>query len=175
MGNTFKKDIYSIDDISIHTEKKDKNYIIKLNNFNLDDYDIIIQNDTITLNSKNIVNIKDINSLRNYNFSKSVIKKCKINNILVNSNKYKDICIDIFNIINNKDKIISACNLKIISSDKLDKKNNLYFYSRNIDCYIRYTCSNIYIAEIYRLCIIYDIKLSLHIKLLTAEYIKIKI
>ena len=178
MGNTFKKSKTEIDNVSIDIDKKNNDYNVNLKNFNLSEYNIIINNNdnNIILIKKNIIYIKDIDELNNFNINKSKIKKCKINDIRCDILKYKNIFLNILNIINDKNKIIYSISSKInIDYSEKNKNNKQYYYFKELKIYIKNTLSCVYIKEIYKLCNIHDIKLSMHVLTESEEYLIIHI
>lgn len=84
-------------------------------------YIIIKQEDgNILLKKTNFVNITDIKDIKNYDFKKSIILECSINNEEFNKLKYKSILKEIYKIINDGVKIIKHTKLNI----KTIKKEN---------------------------------------------------
>ena len=82
--------------------------IIDINNYNI----INLDNGDIKLIKKKIIKISSIKDLKNYNFSKSNIIECFINDNKVDKFKYKSILNDIYIIINDGSKIIKKYKIK---------------------------------------------------------------
>ena len=61
------------------------------------DYDIYPQENGDLLLKPKIIKINDMDRLKEYDFCNSTIISCKINNDILNKNKYKQILNDIYN------------------------------------------------------------------------------
>jgi hypothetical protein len=96
-----------------------------------------------------IIIINDIDLLKEYNFSKSIITYCKINNQIKNMVKYKKILNYIYEIINNGTKIIRNTTLNIKTIEKTD---NGFYYLENLGISIQGVDSNKCIYEIINQC-----------------------
>jgi hypothetical protein len=149
---------------------------------NLDNGDIlleriIIDNKKYTIINKNngdillqlnrIINIQDI---QNYNFCKSVILDCKINDNNFTKLKYTSILGEIYNIINDGTTIIKNTKLNIKTIIKEDEG---FRYLDNIGISVQYVESNKCLLEISNQCIKNKIKLSIKIKLVDENIINI--
>lgn len=130
--------------------------VIDYNKYNI----INEKNGNITLEKKIAINIIDIKELKNYDFKKSIILNCLINDELFNKFKYNQILKQIYNIINDGVKIIKKTKLNIKTIKKLDEG---YYYLDNIGISIQGADSNKCILEIFNQCIENNIKLSLEI------------
>jgi hypothetical protein len=126
-------------------------------------YDIInLDNGNIKLIKKQIIKISSIEDLKNYNFSKSNIIECFINNNKVNKNKYKSILNDIYIIINDGSKIIKNTKLNIKTINKYDEG---FYYISELGISIQRVDSNKCINEILSQSILNNIKINIIIKL----------
>jgi hypothetical protein len=142
--------------------------VIDYNKYNI----INEKNGNITLEKKIAINIIDIKELKNYDFKKSIILNCLINDELFNKFKYNQILKQIYNIINDGVKIIKKTKLNIKTIKKLDEG---YYYLDNIGISIQGADSNKYILEIFNQYIENNIKLSLEIMLINNIKINISI
>ena len=126
------------------------------------DYDIYPQENGDLLLKPKIIKISDMDRLKEYDFCNSIIISCKINNDILNKNKYKPILNYIYNIINNGTKIIrnTTLNIKTI-------KYNIrgYYYLQDLGISIQGADSNKSIYEIVNQCNKNNIRLNIKIKL----------
>jgi len=77
------------------------------------DYDIYPQENCELLLRLKMIQINNLYKLAQYDFCNSNIIICKINNDILNKNKYKPILNDIYKIINSGTKIIKNTTLNI--------------------------------------------------------------
>ena len=142
--------------------------IIDYNKYNI----INEENGNILLEKKITINIIDIKDIKNYDFKKSIILTCLINNEKFNKLKYNQILKQIYNIVNDGVKIIKKTKLNIKTIKKIDEG---YYYLDNIGISIQGADSNKCILEIFNQCIENNIKLTLEIMLINNMKINIYI
>lgn len=106
----------------------------------------------------NITNIKDI---KDYDFTKSIIYECLIDNKKFNKLKYKPILEQIYNLINDGTKIIKNTKLNIKT---IKKENEGFYYLDNIGISVQGVDSNKCLFEIINQCVEHEINLSMKIK-----------
>ena len=136
----------------------DKNYMI----INKNNGDKILQK----------VNNINITEIKNYDFKKSIIIDCIINDISCNILKYRPILIYIYDIINNGTEIIKNTKLNIKT---IKKKDEGYYYLENIGISIQGVDSNKCLLEIINQCIKNEINIKLKIKLINENIIYISL
>lgn len=144
----------------------------KLNNSNILLQKIIVDDENYTIiNKKNgdkllkkitHIDIVNIENISNYNFSKSSISECFINNREFDKLKYKSILNQIYELINNGTKIIKNTTLNVVT---IKKENNGFYYLENIGISVQGVDSNKCMFEIATQCVANNIKLSMKIKL----------
>jgi hypothetical protein len=122
-------------------------------------------NGDILLQLNRIINIQDI---KNYNFCKSIILDCKINDNNFTKLKYTSILGEIYNIINDGTTIIKNTKLNIKTIIKEDEG---FRYLDNIGISVQCVESNKCLLEISNQCIKNKIKLSIKIKLVDENII----
>jgi hypothetical protein len=105
---------------------------------------------------KKITNITDINEIKNYDYKKSIILECSVDNKEFNKLKYKLILEEIYKIINDGTKIIKNTKLNIKTIEKQDEG---FYYLDNIGISIQGVDSNKCLYEIINQCIENKIKL----------------
>ena len=130
---------------------------------NFDDYDIInLENGDIKLIKKKLITINSIDELKQYNFKKSVINKCLINNKEIFKYKYKSILNHIYILINDGTKIIknTILNIKTIS-----KNDNGFDYIPELGISVQRVDSDKCIKEILIQSILNNINISIDITL----------
>ena len=112
------------------------------------------------------INITDIKDIKDYDFKKSTISECLIDNnnqmVRFNKLKYKSILENIYKIINDGTKIIKNTKLNIKTIKKEDEG---FYYLDNIGISIQGVNSNKCILEIINQCVENEIELSMKIKL----------
>jgi hypothetical protein len=109
------------------------------------------------------INITDIKDVKNYDFKKSIISECSIDNKEFNKLKYKNVLENIYKIINNGTKIIKNTKLNIKTIKKEDEG---FYYLENIGISVQGVDSNKCLIEIINQCIENEIELLMKIKLI---------
>jgi len=141
---------------------------IKINNM---EYTIHEKDDgNILLKPIKKIIINDLDSLTKYNFTKSEIISCKINNELYNKNKYKSILNNIYNIIDDGVQIIKNTLLHIKTIKKEDEG---FYYLKNLGISVQGVDSNKCIYEIVNQCLTNKIKIEINITLYNKDVIEI--
>ncbi len=128
-------------------------------------YDISYESNGNILLKKKIekdIIISNLKDLKKYDFTKSIISDCIINDIKINTLKYKPILEKIYNLINNGVSIIKKTKLNIKT---IKKTNDGFYYLKNIGISVQSTSSNQSITEIINQCIENNINISMKIKL----------
>ena len=120
-------------------------------------------NGDILLKKITNINITDIKDVKDYDFKKSIISECSIDNKEFNKLKYKSILEQIYKTINDGTKIIKNTKLNIKTIKKEDE--GLY-YLDNIGISVQGVDSNKCLLEIINQCIENEIELSMKIKLI---------
>jgi hypothetical protein len=134
-------------------EVKSDNIVIH----NIEEYEINFYEGNLILTKK-----KKHIDLTKYNFQKSEIIFCSINNKKIELNKYRSICKYIYEYINNKDLIIENTLLNTKSGKyTLDG----YSYFEKLDFSLQGCDANKSIKEIIHMCKLSNIKIKLKIKL----------
>ena len=144
---------------------------------NLDNGDILLEkvvldNTNYTIVNKNngdkilkkitTVNITDINDIKKYDFRKSNILSCLLDNDEIIKLKYKSVLENIYKIINDGTKIIKNSKLNIKTIKKLDEG---FYYLEDLGISIQGVDSNKCLLEIINQCIENKISLIMKIKL----------
>ena len=144
---------------------------------NLDNGDILLEkvvldNTNYTIVNKNngdkilkkitTVNITGINDIKKYDFRKSNILSCLLNDDEITKLKYKSILENIYKIINDGTKIIKNSKLNIKTINKLDEG---FYYLEDLGISIQGVDSNKCLLEIINQCIENEISLIMKIKL----------
>jgi hypothetical protein len=157
-------EIYKIIELE-NTDILLQKYIIDNNNYIIIDK----ENGDKLLKKINIIDIKDI---KNYDFGKSIILDCKINN---NNNniklKYKSILSHIYILINDGTIIIKNTLLNIKTIKKTD---NGFYYMNNLGISIQCVDSNKCVDEITTQCNKNNINIEMKIKLINNIIVYIK-
>lgn len=109
------------------------------------------------------INITDIKDIKDYDFKKSIISKCLIDDKEFNKLKYKSILEQIYKTINDGTKIIKNTKLNIKTIKKEDEG---FYYLDNIGISVQGVDSNKCLLEIINQCIENEIELSMKIKLI---------
>jgi hypothetical protein len=134
-------------------------------------YTIINKENGDKLLKKNThINITDIKDIKNYDFKKSSIFDCSIDNKEFNKLKYKLILEKIYKLINDGTKIIKNTKLNIKT---IKKKDEGFYYLQNIGISVQYVDSNKCLLEIINQCVENKIELSIKIKLIDEITINI--
>lgn len=150
-------DIYKI------TQLKNGDLLFQLTEIGDELFNIIHQeNGDILFKLLSYINITDIKDIEKYNFSKSNIIECKINNQKHNKLKYKPILGEIYNLIGDGTKIIKNTTLNIKTIKKNDKG---FCYLSNLGISVQSVDSNKCLLEIIHQCVENNIKLSIKLKL----------
>ena len=118
----------------------------------------------------NHINITDIKAIKDYDFKKSIILECLIDNKEFNKLKYKSILEQIYKLINDGTKIIKNTKLNIKT---LKIEDEGFYYLDNIGISVQGAESNKCLLEITNQCIENKIGLSIKIKLINEITIKI--
>jgi len=134
-------------------------------------YTIINKNNGDILLQKNTF-ITDIKDIQKYNFTKSVITECLIDNNNFTKLKYCSILGEIYNIINDGTKIIINTKLNIKTIIKNDEG---FRYLDNIGISVQRVDSNKCLLEIINQCIENKINIYLKIKLVDDILVNISI
>jgi hypothetical protein len=144
---------------------------------NLDNGDILLEkvvldNTNYTIVNKNngdkilkkitTVNITGINDIKKYDFRKSNILSCLLNDDEITKLKYKSILENIYKIINDGTKIIKNSKLNVKTINKLDEG---FYYLEDLGISIQGVDSNKCLLEIINQCIENEISLIMKIKL----------
>lgn len=120
------------------------------------------ENGDILLEKNTDINIIDIKNIVNYNFKKSKISECSIDNKEIHKLKYKQILEQIYETINDGTKIIRTTKLNIKT---IKKENEGFYYLDNIGISVQGVDSNKCLLEIINQSIEYKIALYMKIKL----------
>lgn len=114
------------------------------------------------LRKKTHFNITNIKNIKDYNFKKSIITKCLIDNKEYNKLKYKSILEQIYNLINDGSIIIKNTKLNIKTIKKEDEG---FYYLDNIGISVQGVDGNKCLLEIIGQCVANKIRLYMEIKL----------
>ena len=127
-------------------------------------------NGDILLKKITHINITNIIDIKNYDFKKSIIIECLIDNIELNKLKYKSILEQIYKLINDGVKIIKNTKINIKTIKKEDER--IYFLD-DIGISVQGVDSNKCILEIINQCINNKIKLLIKVILINEITINI--
>ena len=116
------------------------------------------------------VNITDLTDIKNYDFKKSIIIECLLDNKEINKLKYKSILEQIYKLINDGTKIIKHTKLNIKTIKKEDEG---FYYLDYLGISIQCVDSNKCLLEIISQCIENEIELYMNIKLIDEITINI--
>ena len=119
------------------------------------------ENGDILLKKPTYIQITDIIKIKDYNFKKSTITECLIDNKKFDKSKYKSILGQIYRLINDGTKIIRNTKLNIKTIKKEDEG---FYYLDDIGISIQGVDSNKCLLEIVNQCLENRIKLSMKIK-----------
>lgn len=128
------------------------------------------ENGDILLKKNDILLKKNIMDIKNYDFAKSSILECFINNTKINKLKYSSVLRHIYYLINNGTKIIKYTKLNIKT---LKKENEGFYYLHDIGISVQNVDSNKSILEIVNQCLENKIELLIKVKLSNKSIIKI--
>ena len=161
--------------MEVYKFKNLENGDILLEKIILDDtnYTIINKNNGDKLLKKiTSVNINDAHDIKKYDFKKSNILSCLINDEEITKLKYKLILENIYKIINDGTKIIKNSKLNIKTIKKLDEG---FYYLEDLGISVQGADSNKCLLEIINQCIENEISLIMKIKLNDETNININI
>ena len=130
------------------------------------------ENGDILLKKATHVNITDIIKIKDYDFKKSTITECLIDNKEFDKLKYKSILGQIYRLINDGTKIIRNTKLNIKTIKKEDEG---FYHLDDIGISIQGVDSNKCLLEIVNQCLENRIELSMKIKSNDGTIIDIKI
>ena len=143
---------------------------------------IILDDTNYTITNKNngdkllkkitSINITDINDIRKYDFRKSSIVSCLLNDEEMKKLKYKSILEYIYKLINDGTKIIKNSKLNIKTIKKLDEG---FYYLEDLGISIQGVDSNKCLLEIINQCVKNEFSLIMKIKLNGETNININI
>jgi hypothetical protein len=159
--------------MDIYKFKKLENGDILLKKVTISNINYILENQengNILLRKIISVDIKNINDIKNYDFAKSKILECMINNKIFNKFKYKSVLEEICKIIDDGTKIIKNTKLNIKTVKKEDEG---FYYLDFIGISIQGVDSNKCLLEIINQCIENKIKISMKIKLFNQDNINL--
>ena len=148
-----------------YTELDNGDILLEKIVFNNPNYTIINQeNGNILLKKATHININidEIKKIKDYDFKKSMITECLIDNKEFNKSKYKSILGQIYKLINDGTKIIRNTKLNIKTIKKEDEG---FYYLDDIGISIQGVDSNKCLLEIVNQCTENRIKLTMKIKL----------
>ena len=128
------------------------------NNFTIINKD----NGDILLKKNTSINITTVSNLKLYDFKKSTILNCTINNINDIKLKYKSLLEYIYELINDGTKIIKNTKINIKTIKKEDEG---FYYIPNLGISVQGVESNKCLLEIINQCIENEITISIQIKL----------
>ena len=128
---------------------------------NIDSYTISFYNNSMILNKK-ILNKLTLKELTNYDFKKSNIIDCKINNIKLDFKRYKPIIFYLYELINNIELVLSNTLLNIKNGKNEDRG---FSYLEKLDISIQGVDANKSVQEIVNISKICNIILYIKIKL----------
>ena len=127
-------------------------------------------NGDILLKKITHINITNIIDIKNYDFKKSIIIECLIDNIELNKLKYKSILEQIYKLINDGVKIIKNTKINIKTIKKEDEG---FYFLDDIGISVQGVDSNKCILEIINQCINNKIKLLIKVILINEITINI--
>ena len=130
------------------------------------------ENGDILLKKPTYIQITDIKTIKDYDFKKSTITECLIDNKKFDKSKYKSILGQIYRLINDGTKIIRNTKLNIKTIKKEDEG---FYYLDDIGISIQGVDSNKCLLEIVNQCLENRIKLSMKIKSNDGTIIDIEI
>ena len=128
------------------------------------------ENGDILLKKNTHIDITDIKDIKNYDFKKSRISECLINNEECNKFKYKSVLTKIYELINDGTQIIKNSKLNIKT---IKKENEGFYYLDNIGISVQGVDSNKCLLEIIKQCIENEIEIFMKIKLISEITINI--
>ncbi len=129
------------------------------------------ENGDILLKKNKTILIDDIDNLKGYDFKKSRIVECKINNIQLNKKKYRQIQTHVYHLVNDGTQIIKYTNLNIKTTKD---EHSGFYYLKNLGISVQGVDSNKCILEIVNQCYKNNIDLSLKIKMIDNILVHVK-
>ena len=132
---------------------------------------VVINNEYIVTNVDNgnkilrkitTMNILNESDLKKYDFKKSNIINCEINNEVIHKLKYKSILEHIYGLIGDGSKIIKNSKLNIKTIKKVDEG---FYFIEDLGISVQGTESNKCLSEIVNQCIANEINIVMQIKL----------
>jgi hypothetical protein len=135
---------------------------------NIENYNISFYNGNMILTKKVKKNKLQLEELNKYNFAKSKIIKCKIDNNCVELNKYLRILFFLYKLIDNRELILNNTKLNIVDNRYEDKG---FKYLEQLNISIQRVDSNKSLQEIIHITNICNIKLELEIELEDGKHI----
>ena len=151
--------------MNIYKAIQQDNGDILLEKITLDDtnYKIINKdNGNVLMKKITSINITSFNELKNYDFKKSTIVSCKVNDNVIEKLKYKTVLEHVYGLINDGSKIIKNTKLNIKT---VKKQDDGFYYLDDIGISIQGVESNKCLCEIVNQCIENEISIVMKIKL----------
>lgn len=127
-------------------------------NFNL----ITQNNDNILYKKKEKININSIQDVKKFDYKKSNITFCSLNNDEIEKLKYKNVLLHIYDLIGNGTKIIKNTQLNV---QTIKKTSEGFYYIDNLGISVQGADSNKSILEIISQCIENEIEIQIDITL----------
>jgi len=118
------------------------------------------------------VGVHTIDELKKFNFFKSTIDRCTVNNQELDRLKYKSILSDIYNMVGCGAKIIKNSVLNIMT---IKKEDSGFYYLDNLGISIQGADSNKCLLEIMHQCIKNNFNLMIAIELSDGGFVDINI
>lgn len=154
-------------------ELKSGNILLKRQTIDLTNYQMIDREDGNKLLKKiSRINIRSTDELKKFNFFKSTINRCTVNNNEIDRLKYKSILVSIYNIVDCGATIIRHTILNIRT---IKKEDNGFYYLDNLGISIQGCDSNKCLLEIMNQCIGNNINLMIMIELIDGTVVDINI
>jgi hypothetical protein len=135
-------------------------------------YNIYLQDNGNLLLKPIIIKINELDKLKDYDFCNSNIIFCKINNVMIDKNRYKSILNDVYNIIDSGTKIIKNTILNIKTKEYNDKG---FSYLENLGISVQGVDANKCIYEIINQCEKNNITIDIKIRLNDNKLININV
>ncbi|ARF10673.1 hypothetical protein Hokovirus_2_200 [Hokovirus HKV1] len=129
-----------------------------------------LENGNILLKKNISIDINNLENIKNYNFAKSNIIDCSINEIKINKLKYKTILNQIYTIINDGTRIIKNT---VLNVKTIKKEDNGFYYLDNIGISVQGVEPNKCITEIINQAKKNNININLSIQLANNMLINI--
>ncbi len=127
-------------------------------------------NGDILLKKVESINIENVCDIKKYDFTKSKIISCIINNTEINETKYKKVLEYIYNLINDGTKIIKNTFLNVKTIEKTDDG---FYYLKKLGISVQGVDSKKCLLEILSQCISCNIQIRMKIKLSDNKIINI--